>query len=135
VKRPAKSVSREPQTAQAALKSRVSPLMRQFRKIAALRACLKALPEEVEGLAAPYDVRLAPSPHRAAGANDALADVNTMYLYVDNATVAAALQRRRQKLINTVNATLPVAVVEELHFEIAPKKVKRQLNILALKPD
>ena len=126
---------REAQTARAALTGKITPLLRQFRKFAALKACADLLPGETSGLAAPFDVRLSPAQEQPDPAAPPAGDVSTMYIYVANATVAALLEQRKRALIKAVNARLPVAMVEELRFEVAPRKVERQLNILALTPD
>jgi len=139
----------DPVTIGAALRSTAGPLMRQLRKVAALSACLEELPRELEGLAAPYDIRLAAPQGSIGGAASqggssaamsqgagAVAEVSTMYIYVASATVAAVLEQRKAQLVAAVNARLPYPVVEDLRFEQASaQKIGRQLNILAAAPD
>ncbi|MCH7471601.1 hypothetical protein IIA79_01420 [bacterium] len=129
----------EPKTAQEALRRSLSPLMRQIRKFSALTICLELLPEEVAGLAAPFDVRLAPSRETDSKSNTAgngISDLNTLFIYVASPTVEAVLERRKQELIAGINKQLPVHFVEELRFEVASaKKIERQMNILGLTPD
>ncbi len=125
---------REPHTAATALRTSMGPLMRQVRKFAAMRECCKLLAEDFAGLAAPYDVRLAPAP--GSGRADGLADMQTMYFYVQNKTVELALEQRKRQLMEQINASLPYPMVEEFRFDTATKeKIARQLNILALEPD
>ncbi|GEM_PF-2231641 len=127
-------VRREPTSVQAALRQTLGPVMRQIRKFSAMKQALTVLPAELGGLAAPYDVRLAPG--REPGGDADLADVNTMYFYVSDATVRSVLERHKRRLIREINAALPVAVVEEFRYEEAGRqKIERQLNILALEPD
>ena len=148
----------DPVTVGAALRSTAGPLMRQLRKVAALTACLEELPRELEGLAAPYDIRLAAPQGSIGGAASqggssaamsqggagavaqggagAVAEVSTMYIYVAGATVAAVLEQRKAQLVAAVNARLPYPVVEDLRCEQASaQKIGRQLNILAAAPD
>lgn len=125
---------REPTSVQAALRQTLGPVMRQLRKFSAMKVALGVLPAELAGLAVPYDVRLAPG--REPGRDADLADVNTMYFYVSDATVRSVLERHKRRLIREINAGLPVAVVEEFRYEQATRqKIERQLNILALEPD
>lgn len=133
--RPRRRVKRdEPATVGAALRGGLGPLMRQFRKFNAMRRTLEILPEELAGLAVPYDVRLAPT--RAAGEVKTVADINTMYFYVANATVKMVLEKRKRQLIEAINAPLAYAFIEEFRFEEAgPQKIERQMNILTLSPD
>ena len=131
-------VRREAVTVQAALRATMSPLMRQIRKFSALSVCLDVLPEEIKGMAAPFDVRLAPSRGlpQTKKAPAGGADVNTLYLYVASPTVETVLEQRKAALIKQINARLPVAVVEEFRYDIVPQqKIDRQLNILELTPD
>ena len=108
--------------------SAFSPFMRQFRKFTAMGIFLGLLPPELEGLAAPYDVRLA--------RNEGGADMNTMFVYAASPTVATVLRQRSRRLVEDVNAGLPVELVEELHIEVvSPARVEQQLNILAASPD
>ena len=118
----------------AALRGSTGPLVRQFRKFAAMNACLKALPTELEGMAAPYDVKLARQ--RDDGSGSESADVHTLYIYVANMTVAGVIEARKRGLIKDINAELPYAVVEDLQCEqAAQKKIASQLNILRIEPD
>ena len=55
----------------------MGPLMRQVRKFAAMRRFSELLSEDFDGLAAPYDVRLASAP--GSGREAGLADMQTMY--------------------------------------------------------
>lgn len=127
-------VRKEPATVQAALRGGMGPLMRQFRKFNSMRDMLKALPEELRGLAVPYDVRLAPG--TAPGSDNEVADVNTMYFYVASATVKMVLERQKPELKAAVNVPLGYAFIEEFRFEEAgPQKIERQMNILELTPD
>ena len=131
---PRRGAKRETTSVQAAPKSSMGPLMRQVRKFTALRACRELLPAELEGLAAPYDVRLAPS--RKPGEESGIAEVNTLYLYVSDATVRTVLEKRKRGLIEEINGRLGTPFVEEFRYEEAgPQKIARQLNILALEPD
>lgn len=124
----------EPTTVQAALRGGLGPLMRQFRKFNAMRAALDLLPPALAGLAVPFDVRLAPS-REAGGAGD-LADINTMYFYVANATVRMVLEKQKRSLLEAINGQLDFAFIEEFRFEEAsPPKIERQMNILRLSPD
>jgi hypothetical protein len=125
-------VKREPVSASSALRGSISPLMRQIRKFSALSACVEVLPEELSGLAAPYDIRQTPSRHGTGNEPS----VSTMYIYVASATVEAVLEKQGRKLVGRINERLNQPVVEELRFEkAAPQKIARQLNILALTPD
>lgn len=148
--RPSSRGGSDPVTVGAALRSTAGPLMRQLRKVAALTACLEELPRELEGLAAPYDIRLAApqgsiggaasqggsSAAMSQGGAGAVAEVSTMYIYVAGATVAAVLEQRKAQLVAAVNARLPYPVVEDLRCEQASaQKIGRQLNILAAAPD
>ncbi len=129
-----RGVRKEPATVQAALRGGMGPLMRQFRKFNAMRAMLGALPEELRGLAAPFDIRLAPSP--APGADRDVADVNTLYFYVASATVKMVLERQKGPLKEAVNSGLGYAFIEEFRYEEATgQKIERQVNILELTPD
>lgn len=126
MKRP-KYVSEEKPLSSAAA-STFSPFMRQFRKFTALAIFLRLLPEELEGLAAPYDVRLM--------RNEDGADLNTMFVYAASPTVATVLRQRSRRLVEDVNAGLPVQLLEHLHVEVVnPARVEQQLNILAVGPD
>lgn len=111
-----------------AVASTFSPFMRQFRKFTALNLFLRIMPEELIGLAAPYDVRLA--------RNDKGEDMNTMFVYAASPTVATVLMQRSRRLVADVNAGMPVELLEDLHIEVVnPARVEQQLNILAVRPD
>ncbi|MCB1216289.1 DUF721 domain-containing protein [bacterium] len=108
--------------------SAFSPFVRQFRKFTAMRIFLQLLPEELKGLAAPYDVRL--------GRNEDGVDLNTMFIYAASPTVATVLRQRSRRLVADVNAGLPVELLEELQIDVVnPARVEQQLNILAVSPD
>lgn len=138
---------REPTSAASALRTSMGPLMRQVRKFSAMRRCSELLAEDFDGLAAPYDVRLAPAPgsgrtgSRGSGdsgdsGNVGLADMQTMYFYVLNKTVELALEQRKRQLIKDINEALPYPMVEEFRFDtVSKERIVRQLNILALEPD
>ncbi len=134
---------REPQTVAAALSRGAGHLLRQVRKYSALRACLQALPPELDGLAAPYDVRQAASgissdsPGRsAASAADSGPGVSVLCLYAISPTVEAALRALAPKLIEQVNAGLPYPLVQDLRIDLANKqKIERQVNNLRAQPD
>ncbi len=119
----------------------MGPLMRQVRKFAAMRRCSDLLAADFDGLAAPYDVRLAPSPGSGRSGsggrgNAGLADMQTMYFYVLNKTVELALEQRKRQLIKQINEALPYPMVEEFRFDtVSKERILRQLNILALEPD
>lgn len=138
---PKRGAKQDPQMVKDALRTSLSPLMRQLRKFGALCACVEVLesaldatPAELAALAAPYDVRLAPA--RETIQTEGLADVTTLYVYVASRTVETALEQQKKRLIAEINRRLPLAVVEELRYEVAPPaKIARQLNILALTPD
>jgi hypothetical protein len=121
------------------LNSALSPVMRQIRKFAALRALLNALPAELEGLAAPFDIRQAPrrsSFGTAASADGAAATVSTAYVYVSGAAVEAVIEQRMGELVEQANSALPYPLIEELRCEQAsPAKIEKQLNILRIEPD
>jgi hypothetical protein len=123
---------REPTTAGSALKGPMGPLMRQLRKFSAMRAAVRLLGEEFDGLAAPFDLRLAPD----KSGDSATADTQTMYMYVSNKTVELALEKRRRGLITRINSALPYPMVEDLRFETtSPERIRRQMNILLVEPD
>ena len=135
---------REPATAATALRGSMGPLMRQVRKFAAMRRCSELLAEDFGGLAAPYDVRLAPAPGsgrtgsggKVGSGNPGLAELQTMYFYVLNKTVELALEQRKKQLIKEINESLPYPMVEEFRFDtVSKERIVRQLNILALEPD
>jgi hypothetical protein len=129
-----RGAKRETTSVQAALKTSMGPLMRQVRKFTAMKTCLEVLPEELSGLVAPFDVRLAPS--RKPGQEGGIADVNTLYLYVSDATVRTVLEKRKRDLMTEINGRLATPFVEEFRYEEAgPQRIQRQLNILALEPD
>ena len=124
--------NREPTKAGAALKGSMGPLMRRIRKFSAMREAARLLGGDFEGLAAPCDLRLAPSAINDSGS----ADTQTMYIYVLNKTVELALERRRRELVRLINEALPWPMVEELRFETtSPERIRRQMNILRLEPD
>ena len=126
MRRPKYRTEEKPLSSAAA--SAFSPFMRQFRKFTAMKHFLGLLPEELAGLAAPYDVRLA--------RNEGGADLNTMFVYAASPTVATVLRQRSRRLVADVNAKLPVELLEELHIEVVnPARVEQQLNILAVSPD
>ena len=143
----------EPRTVAATLGREMGPIMRQVRKFAALRACLAQLPDELDGLAAPYDLRLLPAADTASGGKDATVPgtapardrsapdtsgeaVSTLLVYVLGGTVEAAVMKLAPKIIEKTNAQLPYPVVEGLRCEQASKeKIARQVNILRQTPD
>ena len=120
-------LKREPQTAAAALARGAGHLMRQVRKFAALRACFDALPPELSGLAAPYDVR------QAVGSD---AGTSVLCIYALSPTVEAALKALAPALLEAANAGLPYPLVQDVRIDSANKqKIERQVNILRAKPD
>jgi len=115
-----------------AIRGSAGPVLRQIRKFSAMAAFVKVLPDEIKGMAAPYDIRLA----RAEGAQGELADLSTMYVYAVSRTVASVIEMSKQKLIKQTNSRLQYALIEDLRTEVAsPAKIEKQLNILALEPD
>lgn len=117
----------------AALKSAAGPLMRQIRKYSAMSAFVAALPAELDGLAAPHDLRLA---RRERPDGEGVEDLNVMFVMCANATVAGVLELRKAQLLELANARLPYKLVEDLRMEVAsPVKIARQLNILRAQPD
>ena len=128
---------REPQAVAAALAHGSGLLMRQVRKFAALRACLNEFPPELEGMAAPYDVRQSVTGTQAASSQGAEeAGVSVLYVYAVSPTVQAVLARMAGGLIERVNARLPYPLVQELRVDIASKqKIEQQVNILRAEPD
>lgn len=128
----------DPLPVSAALRGSVGPLMRQIRKYTAFSAFLAQLPPELQGMAAPFDVRLAPPEGTPAGEAEVggLADRNTLFVYVTSMTVAMVLEQQKRALIERVNAALPHQFIEDLRCEqVTKQKIERQLNILALEPD
>ena len=124
-----------------ALNSALSPVLRQIRKFAALRALLEALPAELEGLAAPFDIRQAPRRNplgreAAAPGYAHEATVSTAYVYAAGNAVELVLEQQASALIAAANAKLAYPLIEELRFEQAsPAKIAKQLNILTARPD
>jgi hypothetical protein len=118
----------------AALGGAMAPLMRQIRKFSALHALIDALPEELAGLAAPYELRQAP--RRGHEGEAGSPTLSTIYIYSAGPTVEAVIEQRSSQLIEEVNSKLPYPLVEALRCEQAPlAKIEKQLNILALRPD
>lgn len=117
----------------AALKSAAGPLMRQIRKYGAMEAFIDVLPDELDGLAAPYDLRLA---RRERPDGEGVEDLHVMSVWCANSTVVGVLELRKALLIEQANARLPYKLVEDLRMEVAsPAKIARQLNILRAQPD
>lgn len=116
-----------------ALKEATGPLMRQIRKYSAMEAFVEALPMELDGLAAPYDLRLA---RRERPEGGGVEDLNVMFVWCANATVAGVIETRKAQLMEQANLKLPYKLVEDLRMEVAsPVKIARQLNILRAEPD
>lgn len=116
-----------------ALQHATGPLMRQIRKYTAMSAFVAALPSELNGLAAPYDLKLA---RRARLDGEGVEDLNVLFVYCASATVAGAIELTKRQLIEQANARLPYKLVEDLRTELAaPAKILRQLNILSAQPD
>lgn len=147
---------RDPVHIGGALHQAASPLLRQIRKQQAYKAFLAALPEELLGLCAPDEVRLAPRrehgqfpaarsegsapvPGREEGARGNAAappQCHTLFVLCASATVASVVEQQAPGLIETVNAALPFAMVEAIATETVPlARIERQLNILSLRPD
>ena len=120
-----------------ALPSAVSMLLPKLRRVEALKRFVALLPEELQGLAAPHEIRLAPAVERAGQpAGTAAAQVNTLFVYTASATVSAVLEQQAAHLLGQLNATLPYVLAEALRCEPASmQKIAQQLNNLALKPD
>ncbi len=117
----------------AALSSAAGPLMRQIRKYSAMEAFVAVLPEELDGLAAPYEVRLA---RRERMDGEGVEDLNVMSVWCASATVQGVIELRKGQLMEQTNARLPYKLVEDLRMEVAaPAKIARQLNILRARPD
>jgi hypothetical protein len=115
-----------------ALRGIAGPLIRQIRRFQALDACMLALPEQLSGHCAPYDVRLAP-PRDSRSASGA--DVSTAYWYVASATVEALLEQRKRDLLDQINAR-SLQLVEEFRYEQAGlERIRQQMNILSTRPD
>lgn len=153
---------RDPVHIGGALHQAASPLLRQIRKQQAYKAFLAALPEELLGLCAPHEIRLAPRREHgqlpgwrqaeagrtagnapdhggeegARGGAASPPQCQTLFVLCASATVASVLEQLAPGLIETVNAALPFAMVEALATETAPlARIERQLNILSLRPD
>jgi hypothetical protein len=154
---------RDPVHIGGALHQAASPLLRQIRKQQAYKAFLAALPEELLGLCAPTEIRLAPRREHgqfprgrqaeAGGAEEGAdaagradgprggaatpqAQCHTLFVLCTNATVASVVEQQAPGLIETVNAALPFAMVEAIATETTPlARIERQLNILSLRPD
>lgn len=153
---------RDPVHIGGALHQAASPLLRQIRKQQAYKAFLAALPEELLGLCAPSEIRLAPRrdhgqfpagrqaeasraegsapfPGRedsAHGGAPSRAQCHTLFVLCACATVASVVEQQAAGLIETVNSALPFAMVEAIATETAPlARIERQLNILRLRPD
>lgn len=124
---------RDPVTIRGALGGAVGAYVRQFRKFDAMRALIEELPEELDGLVASFDVRLAPA--RDGGA-PGVADQSTLYIYVASGTVRSALEKLKPQLLAAINGRSMYPVVEEFRYEEAGlPKIERQLNILLTAPD
>ncbi|MCC7477304.1 hypothetical protein IT575_02500 [bacterium] len=127
----------EPREVAKPLGSAIAPLMRQFRKYETYHACLAVLDElfegDLEGLAAPFDLRLVPSADSAPGQQQA--DVHALFIMAANQTVASVLQQKSRVIVERINTRLRVPTVEELRCEQTPLlKVQKQLEVLRLEP-
>lgn len=117
----------------AALKSAAGPLLRQIRKYGAMAAFVAVLPAELDGLAAPYDLRMA---RRERPDGGGVEDLSVMFVWCASATVQGVLELKKRQLMEQTNARLPYKLVEDLRTEVAaPAKIARQLNILRAQPD
>jgi hypothetical protein len=116
-----------------ALSSAAGPLMRQIRKYGAMEAFVAVLPRELDGLAVPYDLRLA---RRERPDGEGVEDLNVMFVWCTSATVQGVIELKKRQLMEQANARLPYKFVEDLRTEVAaPAKIARQLNILRAQPD
>jgi hypothetical protein len=120
-----------------ALPGAISTLLPKLRKVEALKRFMALLPEELQGLAAPHEIRLAPAAERPGHSTaGSIPQVNTLFVYTASATVTAVLEQQATRLIAALNAALPYPLVEALRCEqAAAQKITQQLNNLALKPD
>jgi hypothetical protein len=119
-----------------ALPAAVSNLLPKLRRVEALRRCLALLPEELQGLAAPHEIRLAPAAERPGQPAASTAQVSAVFVYTASATVSAVLEQQAARLLERLNAELPYPLAEALRCEPASaQKIAQQLNNLAVKPD
>jgi hypothetical protein len=140
----------EPVPVAGPLRNAAGPLMRQIRKYDALATCLELLPRELEGLAAPCDIRLAAreedsglrrnnvvqKPPAADTAGEGQPLLSTLFILTASPTVASIVSQRSRELIAAINARLAYPLVEAIRCENAsPQKIERQMNILRLEPD
>jgi hypothetical protein len=115
----------------------IPTLIPKLRKVQALKRFVTLLPPELNGLAAPHEIRLAPPPERfGTGGNDAASQVSTLFVYCSSATVAVLMEQQSARLLAELNAQLPYPLAEALRCEQATvQKIAQQLNNLALGPD
>jgi hypothetical protein len=120
-----------------ALPGAVATLLPKLRKVEALKRFTALLPAELQGLAAPHEIRLAPPAERSPGQPAAAGtQVSTLFVYTASATVGAVLEQQAPRLLAELNAQLPYPLAEALRCEPAnAQKIQQQLNNLALKPD
>jgi hypothetical protein len=122
------------QTVGMALPGAVSSLLPRLRKVQALRLMLELLPDELDCLAVPHEIRLAPAEQRAGQA--VAAQVNTMFIYTATSTVSAIVDQRASQLMEQVNTRMPYPLLEAVRCEQAnAQKIAQQLNNLTLSPD
>ncbi len=145
----------EPREVARPLNSALGPLMRQFRKYECYHACLAVLDEifegDLDGLAAPFELRLVPGGAAPGGARidrgggrgggaaqsagPQSPDVHALFLLVANQTVASVLEQKSRQIVERINLRLKVPMIEELRCEQAPLlKVQKQLEVLRLEP-
>lgn len=116
----------------------IPTLLPKLRKIEALKRFVKLIPQELAGLAAPHEIRLAPAAERFDGGAEAggQAQVSTLFVYCASATVSAILEQQAAQLLGRLNEQLPYPLAEALRCESASaQKIAQQLNNLALGPD
>lgn len=115
----------------------IPTLLPKLRRVQALKRFVKLLPPELDGLAAPHEIRLAPPPERFGPASgEVAAQVSTLFVYCASPTVAAIVEQQSARLLAELNAQLPYPLAEALRCEqAAVQKIVQQLNNLTLGPD
>lgn len=116
----------------------IPALLPKLRKVEALRRFIALLPVELQGQAAPHEIKLAAAPERFGAAEHGApaSQVSTLFVYCSAAAVAAYLEQNGSRLIGELNEQLPYPLVEALRCEqVSLPKITQQLNNLALRPD